>query len=83
MPNGRIKRVAFGAYHASGPDAGRPYEDFTMHHDEARRQRYIQRHSRRESFNDPTKPAALARYILWEKPTVSASLAAYRRRFGV
>ena len=79
MPNGRIKRVPFGAYHEDGT----PYADFTMHHDEARRQRYVQRHSRRESFNDPTKPATLARYILWEKPTVSGALAAYRTRFRV
>lgn len=83
MPNGRIKRVPFGAYHESGPSAGQPYADFTMHHDEARRRRYVQRHSRRESFTDPTKPSTLARYILWEAPTVSGALAAYRRRFGV
>ena len=74
MPNGRSKRVSFGA---TG------YQDFTIHHDKARRARYIQRHSRREAFTDPTKPGTLSRYILWEGPTVSGSLKAYKRRFHV
>lgn len=74
MPNGRRKTVAFGA---SG------YKDFTMHHDPERRRRYIQRHARREPFTDPTKPGTLSRFILWEGPTVSGSLRAYRKRFGV
>jgi hypothetical protein len=79
MPNGRTKVVSFGAYHEDGT----PYEDYTMHHDNERRLRYIQRHSRREPFTDPTKPGTLSRYILWEKTSLRAAIAAYKRRFHV
>ena len=45
----------------------------------------IERHARggRENWRDPTSPGALARYLLWNKPTLAASLADYRRRFRV
>jgi hypothetical protein len=55
--------------------------DFTRHRDEARRQRYLKRHSRRENWNNMKSAGALSRYILWNKPTLSASIADYRRRF--
>ncbi len=56
--------------------------DFTRHHDEARRQRYLKRHSRRENWNNMKSAGALSRYILWNKPSLSASIADYKRRFG-
>ena len=73
-PDGHTKTVSFGA---TG------YEDYTMHHDKERRRRYIERHSRREPFTDPTKPGTLSRYILWETPTVRSGVSAYKRRFHV
>jgi hypothetical protein len=79
MPNCRTKTVSFGAYRSPGV----PYEDYTMHHDKERRRRYIERHSRRESFRDPTKPGTLSRYILWEEPTVRSGVAKYKRRFNL
>lgn len=58
------------------------YSDFTKHHDEARKQRYIDRHQRNENWKNMKSRGALSRYILWNKPTISASLADFRRRFG-
>jgi len=55
--------------------------DFTKHKDIDRKQRYIDRHHRRENWNDPTSAGALSRYILWNKPTLQASIADYKRRF--
>lgn len=53
----------------------------------ARRKRlqYLARHgaSGTERWQDPTTPGSLARYILWEKPTVAQGVAAFRRRFRV
>lgn len=49
----------------------------------AKRQHYIARHGARETWTDPAAAATLARYILWERPTVSASIAAFRRMFRV
>lgn len=72
---GRQKTVHFGA---SG------YEDYTTHRDDRRKQLYLERHGRgRENWNDPTTPGALSRWILWNKPTLKASIADFKRRFGL
>lgn len=71
---GKEKRVHFGAV---------GYSDFTKHKDEERKQRYIDRHREREDWGDPTTPGALSRYILWNKPTIAASVADYKRRFNL
>lgn len=74
-------RVHFGA--AS-------YMDYTLYRKKAspqnaraKRDQYIARHGATEDWSDPTTPATLSRYILWEEPTVDAAVKAYRRRFGV
>ena len=56
--------------------------DFTKHKDESRRQRYLKRHAKRENWRNMKSPGALSRYILWNKPTLTASLADYRKRFN-
>ena len=58
------------------------YEDFTMHKDEARKRAYLLRHKPRENWNDPYTPASLSRWILWNKPTLTASFRDYKSRFG-
>ena len=57
--------------------------DFTKHKDKERRERYISRHKKDLRTNDPMKPGYLSMYILWNKPTVKASLADYKRRLNV
>lgn len=71
--SGRTKTVHFGAVN---------YSDFTIHHDPERKQRYINRHSKNENWDDPTTAGALSRFILWNKPTLKASIADYKKRFG-
>jgi hypothetical protein len=72
---GKTKTTHFGAV---------GYEDFTMHKDEWRKEKYIKRHDRgREDWNDPTTAGALSRWLLWNKPTLKASLADFKKRFGV
>ena len=70
----KIKTVHFGQSGAS---------DYTIHKDDARKQRYIQRHEARENWNDPHTAGALSRYILWNKPSFRASVSDYMRRFGL
>ena len=77
--DGRTITTKFGA-------AG--YKDYTIYYKtegkeaaDKRRSAYIARHSKTEDFTDPTTAGALSRYILWEKPTVTAAITAYRRRF--
>lgn len=65
---GRVKRIYFGA-------AG--YTDYTRApalEREYTKQKYIRRHRDKEDWNDPSTAGFWAKNILWNKPTVSASL---------
>ena len=68
------KTVHFGAAGMS---------DFTKHRDEERKKRYIDRHKARENWSDPMTAGALSRFILWNKPTIRASIADYKKRFNL
>ena len=68
------KTIHFGA---SG------YSDFLKHKDEERKKRYIDRHKARENWSDPMTAGALSRFILWNKPTLRASIADYKKRFNL
>lgn len=73
--NGRERTTHFGA-------AG--MKDYTLYSPlerEERKRRYLARHRATENWNDPTSPGALSRWILWNKPTVKASLQDYLSRF--
>lgn len=55
---------------------------FIDHHDEAKREAYIARHSKNnEDWNAPTA-GALSRWLLWEKPSLREAVKAYNKRFG-
>jgi hypothetical protein len=56
------KKIRFGA---------KEYEDFTIHKDEERKQRYIKRHEKRESkyWNNPNTASYWAIKFLWSYPT--------------
>ena len=68
------KEVKFGA---SG------YSDYTIHKDEARKERYLDRHRKNENWNDPQTPGALSRWILWNKPSLQESINDFKRRFDL
>jgi hypothetical protein len=70
----RTYQVKFGA-------AG--YSDFTKNKDEARKQRYLDRHKANENWNKPDTPGALSRWILWNKPTLKESIQDFKSRFNL
>ena len=72
--NGKTYTRKFGAAGMS---------DYTIHKDKERRERYISRHKKDLRTGDPMKPGYLSMYILWNKPTLKASLADYKRRLNV
>tara|TARA_R110000803_G_scaffold115833_2_gene184445 strand:- start:333 stop:632 length:300 start_codon:yes stop_codon:yes gene_type:complete len=73
MDNGRTKTTHFGQAGAA---------DYTLTKDKERRRLYLERHGRgRENWNDPTSAGALSRWILWNLPTRSASISAFKRKF--
>lgn len=68
----RTKTTHFGASGMS---------DYTKHKDPERKKDYISRHSARENWNDPVSAGALSRWILWNKPSLKASIQDYKKRF--
>ena len=76
----RLKKVYFGAIKPNGE----PYEDFTTHKDEGRKALYLARHSGMgEDYTNIYSAGALAKYLLWNKPTLSASIKDTNERFNV
>lgn len=72
--DGSKKTVNFGQFGAS---------DYTQHKDEDRKIRYLSRHAPRENWTDITKAGTFSRFILWNKPTLVASIRDFSRRFNV
>jgi hypothetical protein len=72
----KIKTTHFGA---TG------YSDYTKHKNPKRKKSYLSRHRSREKWgrSGMMTAGALSRWILWEKTSLSAAKAAYRRRFGL
>ena len=68
------KKTHFGAKGSS---------TFIDHNDEKKKDAYIARHKVNENWNDPTTAGALARFILWNKKTLTASIADFKQRFNL
>ena len=68
------KKVYFGAAGMS---------DFTKHKDEARKQRYINRHKNNEDWTKSGIDTAgfWSRWLLWNKPTIKNSYLHVKERF--
>ena len=79
-PDGGTKTTHFGQRGAS---------DYTKHGEKERMERYLDRHgggtttSTKEDWKDPTTAGALSRWILWNKPSLSASFNDFKRRFNL
>ena len=59
------KKVSFGSV---------PYEGYTIHKDDKRRDSYIKRHGATQSWTDTEKPQIWARYLLWEKKSIPEAI---------
>lgn len=70
----KIKTIQFGA---------KGYSDYTIHKDDERKKRYIDRHKKNENWNDPMTAGTLSRFILWNKPTLQSSINDYKKRFNL
>ena len=55
--------------------------DFTQHKNLLRKERYLQRHSKNEDWNNPLTAAFYATNILWNKETLAESIRDTNRRF--
>ena len=70
----KIKTVNFGY------DKGSAYID---HNDDIKKNAWIARHKVRGTFDDYKTPSSLSKWILWNKPTISASYNDYIKKFGL
>lgn len=75
----RKKTVYFG---------GHGYNDYTIYYKakgkqkaDEHKERYLARHKVNENWKDPMLPGTLSRYILWNKPTITASIKNYKDTF--
>jgi hypothetical protein len=66
------KTVHFGA---SG------YSDYTLHKDDDRKDKYIQRHKKNENWNDIKTAGFYAKHILWNKPTIQESIKDINKKY--
>jgi len=74
-PDGTYKKTPFGA---------KGYTDFILSGgDVKKRDAYRARHAKDLETNDPTRAGYLSMYILWNKPSLAASIADYKRRFNL
>lgn len=61
------------------------YSDYTIHKDEERKKRYIDRHRKNENWEKSGMGSAgfWALYILWNLPSLEKSIKDTEKRFGI
>ena len=78
--NGRQVTTHFGS---------KGFKDFTIYSKQdpkvakQKKESYLARHRVNEDWNDVTSAAALSRWILWNKPTIEASVKDFKNRFNL
>lgn len=73
VKDGSIKTVHFGS-----PS----HEQYIIHKDDKRKEMYINRHNK-EDWTDLSKAGTWSRYILWNKPTLDASIKDMEKKFKI
>lgn len=74
--NGNKSTTHFG--YADGNKTGSTFID---HNNEDMKKAYIARHRVNENWADYKSPGALSKHILWNKPTLTASINDYKSKF--
>jgi len=79
LDNGKEKKVHFGYNNKNDKN-----NDYTLHNDKVRRERYRKRHAKDLKTNDPLRAGYLSYYILWGDSTnIKTNIADYRKRFSL
>tara|TARA_R110002126_G_scaffold279290_1_gene426142 strand:- start:2854 stop:3141 length:288 start_codon:yes stop_codon:yes gene_type:complete len=58
-------------------------DDYTITKNKEQRDRYRTRHKKDLDTKDPTRAGYLSWYILWNKPTLEASINNYKKKFNL
>lgn len=57
--------------------------DYTIHKDDERKQRYIDRHSANENWDNYMSAGSLSFHLLWSKPSLSSAYNSYLKKFNL
>ena len=57
--------------------------DYTIHKDKERMERYLNRHRKRENWEQCDTAGALSRWVLWNKPSLQGSIKDYKKKFNL
>lgn len=79
--DGKYKYIAYFKDGRKTKFGAAGYSDYTIHKDIQRRDAYRKRHAKDLDTNDPYRAGYLSYYILWNLPTIEASIKDYNRRF--
>ena len=59
------------------------HENFTIHKDIERKERYLKRHSKNEDWTDPLTAGFWSRWLLWTKPNLNESIKYIKKEFNI
>lgn len=77
--DGKEKKVHFGFYNVKDLK-----NDYTLHKDKERRERYRTRHAKDLKTNDPTRAGYLSYYILWgDSTSLKKNIQDYKKKFNL
>lgn len=65
-------------------DFGHPsYEDYTIHHDDNRKQLYLARFQKliKNNINNPYAPITLSTFLIWNRKSIEDSFNSYKKFF--
>ena len=72
--NGKIKKIPFGSD---------KHENYTIHKDKERRERYRSRH-KKDNINNPISAGALSWFLLWGASTnLNENIKKFKKKFNV
>ncbi len=74
LDNGKSRTIHFGAKNSTTYAEGGS---------DSKRLAYIARHSVREDWTNPLSAGALSRYVLWQRKSIKAGVADFKKRFKV
>lgn len=76
LDSGKQKKINFGL---KNPKIG----TYIDHNNDKIKQNYIKRHLANENWNEPMNAGSLARWLLWNKKSLDASLKDFIKRFKI
>lgn len=79
LDNGKEKKVNFGFYNPKDLK-----NDYTLHKDKERRERYRKRHTKDLKTNDPMRAGYLSYYLLWgDSTSLKENIKQYKKKFNL